>query len=158
MARQNVYCPQCKACRYWSKDSDFDPETKDFKNFWACDNCNYKKPIIKRKRKLIDTEWGQMTAAQERAIKRMLKDCVEHDTRMDGGHIKHFEVTNHGAFVCVVMETGRENDENTLASVFCRVRRQVFIRKGGGISIVDRSSKEFKTRSGWFHVINHYQH
>lgn len=74
-----------------------------------------------------------MTAAQERAVKRIRK-LAENCFYSDAWEIKEWEVNENEYFVSVIVEIGHKNDEGTLAAIICRDRAHLFIGKRGGIT------------------------
>ena len=74
-----------------------------------------------------------MTKSQERAIAR-IERLVQKELYNDEYEIKEWDVHENEYFVSLVVETGRKNDEGTLASIICRDRAHLFIGKRGGIT------------------------
>jgi hypothetical protein len=61
---------------------------------------------------------------------------------IDGGRyeIKQERINNLGYFISYTIETGLPNDEGTLASAICRVYKQFFIGKRGGVTLCHTES------------------
>lgn len=74
-----------------------------------------------------------MTAAQERALKRIQK-LVENEFYSDDYEIKEWDVKENEYFVSLVVEYGMKNDEGTYAEIFARNRAHLYIGKKGGVS------------------------
>jgi hypothetical protein len=62
-------------------------------------------------------------------------------------YVKEFEVEESEHFLIIYSVTGLKNDEGTMAAVFARDRRHIFIGKRGGIFAYGRNSVKYK---GWF--------
>lgn len=81
------------------------------------------------------------------------RDLYRNDPRYE---IKEFEVTetDYGT-VIVCSVTGVKGDEGTMAEVFCRVKRHIFIGPRGGLktSIYNKYKKKFVELTGWSHVM-----
>ena len=76
-----------------------------------------------------------MTNAQEKAVARIKKLAETlHSYHADRYEIKEWKVEENEFFVEVIVEVGMKDDEGTMASIFCRERAQLFIRKCGGIT------------------------
>lgn len=87
-----------------------------------------------------------MTPSQAKAIERIKNNIVERDKRTGGGHIKKWEVTESPdtSLVFLVAELGRENDEGTMAEVFCRFRAHYAIYVRGRVKILSVESGTYK--------------
>jgi len=74
-----------------------------------------------------------MNDKQRSVIGKLRIDILANDShRNDGYEYKRFEVKEHSGFIEIISEVGLIDDENTLASVFARTRRQIFIGPRGG--------------------------
>lgn len=99
-----------------------------------------------------------MTKAQEAAIQRIKRYIEQHDLyRNDPKYeFKEFTVeeTDYGTII-VYSVTGLKDDEGTLAAVFARNRRQIFIGKRGGLRGLKWDDKRKKTTylTGWSDVM-----
>jgi len=84
-----------------------------------------------------------MTPSQKKAVewfKREFFDYNSHVTKEDYEY-KEWEVQDHDyGMVSIVAEVGMKNDEGTMAAVFCRARKHVFIGKKGGFSWYDNNA------------------
>jgi hypothetical protein len=78
-----------------------------------------------------------MNATQERKIEQIKAAMLENASLggLSNVEIKQLEVSENGHFVSLVIEVGRVGDEDTMASIYCRDRRQVFIGKRGGVQL-----------------------
>jgi hypothetical protein len=91
-----------------------------------------------------------MTKQQARVVEQIKRWVKERDLYSDEEHyeIKKLEVeeTEEGTvrFYCI---TGRKEDEGTLAAVFCRKRRHIFIGKRGGMRCFKWDEKKNKSRT-----------
>lgn len=78
-----------------------------------------------------------MNAKQERMIEVIKSKMLERAS--NGGlaevEVKQLEVIDGEHFVSLCIEVGRVGDEETMASVYCRDSRQIFIGKRGGVSL-----------------------
>ena len=97
-----------------------------------------------------------MTKYQEKAIERIKRYIEEHDLRGDEYEFKEFTVeeTDYGT-VIVYSVTGLKNDEGTMAAVFCRRRRLIFIGVRGGLTSQrwDPEKKKHVRLKGWSDVM-----
>lgn len=99
-----------------------------------------------------------MTKYQEKAVERIKRYIEEHDLHRNDERyeIKEFSVeeTDYGT-VIVYSVTGLKNDEGTLASVFCRNIRHIFIGKRGGLRSQrwDTEKKKCIDLKGWSDVM-----
>lgn len=99
-----------------------------------------------------------MTRAQEIAVQKIRKYIEENDMHKNDPdyEFKEFKVkeTDYGTVV-VYSVTGRKNDDGTMAAVFCRNRRQIFIGKRGGLRGFKYDSDKKKTTElkGWSDVL-----
>jgi hypothetical protein len=74
-----------------------------------------------------------MTNSQKKALE-MIKALVISEFYSDQWEIKKFEITDCGSFLSVIIETGRINDEGTMAQIFARDYAHLFIGKRGAIT------------------------
>lgn len=101
-----------------------------------------------------------MTKYQEKAIEKIKRYIEEHDLHRNDERyeIKEFSVeeTDYGTVV-VYSVTGLKNDEGTMAAIFCRTRRHIFIGKRGGLksSKWDSEKKKIINLQGWSDVMIH---
>lgn len=61
---------------------------------------------------------------------------------------KQFEIKDYDSFVSVSIETGRKNDEGTLAAVLCRDHLHLFIGKRGAITYWQTGRKTTQRLNG----------
>jgi len=80
-----------------------------------------------------------MTERQKHKVEWLRDRVLEHDGHGDGYEYKKFEL--HGftdsSLVWVISEVGKEGDEDTMASVFCRTMRHIMIGPRGGMTLVN---------------------
>ena len=101
-----------------------------------------------------------MTKYQEKAIERIKRYIEEHDLHRNDERyeIKEFSVeeTDYGK-VIVYSVTGLKDDEGTMAAIFCRNIRHIFIGKRGGLksSKWDPKKKKYIDLKGWSDVMIH---
>jgi len=99
-----------------------------------------------------------MTKYQEKAVERIKRYIEEHDLHGNDERyeFKEFTVeeTDYGT-VIVYSVTGLKNDEGTMAAIFCRRRRHIFIGKRGGLksSKWDSEKKKSINLQGWSDVM-----
>lgn len=99
-----------------------------------------------------------MTRAQEIAVQKIKRYIEQNDMRKNdpGYEFKEFTVedTDYGT-VIVYSVTGLKEDEGTLASVFGRTTRHIFIGKRGGLKCPKWDSKRKKSTylTGWSNVL-----
>lgn len=130
---KSIVCPNClpeelkhKAKRlsgYWDVDREA--------GIAKCHNCGYERPFHSR-----SFPEGQMTTAQKRVVEEIRHAVLHNDGYGDNYEYKRFnvELTDFGK-VQVLTEVGRIGDEGTMAEVFARTRRQIFIGKRGGLTL-----------------------
>lgn len=100
-----------------------------------------------------------MTNAQEKMLERIKKDIPEFDFygQPDLYEIKRWEVkeSTYG-IVEVIFVTGLKEDEGTVANVFCRKHRQLFIGTNGGVTTCkyNRKLKRTVEINGFFRCMN----
>ena len=85
-------------------------------------------------------ETVEMNVKQAATVKWLAAEILAHDGSTANPALyeyKRFEVTEHGAFVCVISEVGLIGDEGTAASILCRTRRQIHISKRGGTKLMN---------------------
>jgi hypothetical protein len=87
-----------------------------------------------------------MTKSQERTINE-IKAHFEAQNERRGTEFKQFEVNDTEYLVSLVIVTGGINDEGTMAEVFARDRRHLFIGKRGGIKLANPGRYNEKTKS-----------
>ena len=99
------------------------------------------------------------TDRQKVAIEDLLNKIEDLDflSRPESYEFKEIEVTDNTSeyrtrpTLCLVTEVGRKSDEGTLAAVFARTRRQIFIGPDGGISTLvatKRGQKSYRIIKG----------
>ena len=99
-----------------------------------------------------------MTKYQEKAIERIKRYIEEHDLHGNDERyeIKEFSVeeTDYGT-VIVYSVTGLKDDEGTMAAIFCRRRRLIFIGVRGGLRSQkwDPKKKKYIDLKGWSDVM-----
>ncbi|MDO4266409.1 MAG: hypothetical protein Q4C63_08135 [Eubacteriales bacterium] len=98
-----------------------------------------------------------MTKAQEETIEEIRQEIPRFDFYNETSYeIKEWEVkeTEWGTVV-LTFETGRKNDEGTLASVLCRKSRQLFIGKRGGVAcyIYNEKTKRIQRIQGLYNCM-----
>lgn len=102
-----------------------------------------------------------MTNAQEKTIQAIKEYIEKHDMYNDDAYeIKKFEVkeTDYGA-VIVYAESGRKNDEGTMAALLCRRIRHIFIGVRGGVKSSKYDKGKSKDLKGWSNVMIYgYRH
>lgn len=100
-----------------------------------------------------------MNKRQEATVKSIKAYIEANDLHgADGYEIKTFEVKEmEWGAIQVYSVAGLKNDEGTMAEVFARTRRQIFIGKRGGIRTNNYNSDTKKTvfLSGWADVMIH---
>lgn len=130
--------PECCGARMRSEIShctcDLDRNRVEFTTFvdvWECQNCHVVLPRQKRKARV-----ERMTPAQVAALEEFKREFI----RAHAGHRQdEYEIKTESQSlmstgdVAYVIELGRKNDENTMASVFCRDRVQVSRSQGSYI-------------------------
>jgi len=101
-----------------------------------------------------------MTKQQEAMVERIKRYIEEHDLHRNDERyeIKEFSVeeTDYGT-VIVYSVAGLKNDEGTMAAIFCRNIRHIFIGKRGGLksSKWDSEKKKSINLQGWSDVMIH---
>lgn len=102
-----------------------------------------------------------MTKQQENAIEQIKKAIPRFDFygHPESYEIKKLEVIDEyeeWGRVIVYVETGRVEDEGTLAEMICRKRRQIFIGPRGGCIAYKYNAKSKKSVrvEGFFRVMN----
>lgn len=80
----------------------------------------------------------EMTRQQKRQVEYLRREIIEHDGHSDDCEYKRFDVKIYDwGKVSVISEVGRKSDEGTMAEVFGRTRRHIFIGKRGGMELVN---------------------
>jgi hypothetical protein len=99
-----------------------------------------------------------MTKQQEIMVERIKRYIEKHDLFNNDPRyeFKEFSVeeTDYGT-VIVYSVTGLKNDEGTMAAIFCRNKRHIFIGKRGGLKSSKWDSKKNKSINlqGWSDVM-----
>lgn len=90
-----------------------------------------------------------MTSKQKKTIELLTKAIENNDflgKYKDDYEFKEYKVTEYEEFGYVELYcvSGLKNDEGTMASIFCRRTRQIFIGKNGGLRCYDNTKKNNK--------------
>ena len=98
----------------------------------------------------------QMNRTQEKTIEAIRAYILRHDCFCNDPayEIKKFEIEPLGVgdIVVVYAVSGRRNDEHTMASIFARTTRHIFIGPKGGITAIGNKSRRYK---GWTNAMIH---
>lgn len=124
MSTRSIICKQC------GNDSW---ETDIFNNVANCINCHAERPFYPR-----STQTDKMSLAQEEMISFIKETVLDNDSHgyKHTHEYKKFEVKLlEWGTVQVLTEVGGKNDEGTMAAIFCRVRRQIFVGRKGGLTL-----------------------
>jgi len=105
-------------------------------NIASCTNCGYERPYVTRKAFTS----GKKTQAQEKALEWLKREIMKHDSHNNPERceFKKWEVTltDYGK-VYLVSEVGGKDDEGTMAAVFARSYRLIWIGPRGGLKLVN---------------------
>lgn len=86
-----------------------------------------------------------MNERQERALTWLRSAIMNHDGRANDPdyEYKRFEVTEHPECHCVSLVTvvGLKGDEGTMAQIFARTHRHIWIGKRGGLKLLNAKHK-----------------
>lgn len=84
-----------------------------------------------------------MTKRQEAVLKAIEQQIERFDFygHPEAYEVKEWKVTENCDRVELVFETGRKNDEGTMAAILCRKRRQAFISPRGSITVIMWNAK-----------------
>ncbi len=98
-----------------------------------CTNCGFERPFHQR-----NARTDKMSPTQEKMIAFAKEQIFENDSNgySENYEYKRFEVKllDWGK-VEVLSEVGCKGDEGTLATIFCRTRRHIFIGRRGGLTL-----------------------
>jgi hypothetical protein len=142
--RSNVPCPNNCGCRWWNRE--FDTTNSDLANgkwvwVWKCRNCSLTQPIVTHGHARHQTEFGMVTRAQERILKRLRDAIMAFDNVLGNYEMKRFEVKiSESGTASLVAETGRKGDEGTAMELF-RTIRHLFVGPNGCVSCYEKDSK-----------------
>ena len=100
---------------------------------WKCYNCGKLTPVRTRK---ANVQENGMTPAQEKAIAMLREQMVRAYGHTDYEY-KKWEVKPQDGFVSLLAEVGMKGDEGTMAAVYCRECRHVFIGLKGGLTLAN---------------------
>ena len=121
-------------------------------NFWEtfgdtadCTNCGFERPFHQR-----NARTDKMSPAQEKMIVFAREQIFENDSNgyPENHEYKRFEVEllDWGE-VQILTEIGSKTDEGTMAAIFCRTRRHIFIGRKGGLTLCN-PARFVKDREG----------
>lgn len=101
----------------------------------------------------------ELTAKQARVIQQIKTAIlsVKYGYTESSYEIKRFEITlpKEGEDLAfLVTETGRKNDEGTLASCICRDHRVIMIGRNGGTELLNPKKKGRTVNRGLWHVLH----
>lgn len=109
-----------------------------------CTNCGFERKFHSRQART-----DKISRAQEEAIELIREVVLENDgLHSEDYEFKKFEVQllDWGS-VQVLTEVGSKTDEGTLAAILCRTKRQIFIRRRGGLTLLN-PAKFVKNKQG----------
>jgi hypothetical protein len=96
-----------------------------------------------------------MTPKQKHIIKKLKEDIIVRDgcgkRHCKDYEYKEFSLEDLGGTIRLFSQVGLKNDEGTMASIYGRTTRHIFIRKGGGLELANAKDKN-KSR-GYFNVV-----
>lgn len=80
-----------------------------------------------------------MNDIQKRVIDQFCEQVIARNARISPKpvEIKHKEIADHGSLVFLILEVGMVGDETTLASLLCRDRRHILIKRKGGVTLLN---------------------
>ena len=98
-----------------------------------------------------------LTRGQVKAVEDILREIVKQKSYggAEGYEFKYIDIRDGNPdrpMIFLITEYGRVNDENTMASIFCRDHRVFSLGKNGGIRLL--TGKKYDPE-GLFHSINH---
>lgn len=142
MTFTSIACPHCnqwhgktlpngqKPRSIWELRFNYDTE----KDEAVCMNCGYRRPYHKRK-----GNKAVMTQAQLDQVEYirdfLIRKATEYGSDREYKRFE-FQLLETGT-VSLIAEIGSPNDEGTLAGVFCRETRHLFIGRRGGLTLVN---------------------
>ena len=98
-----------------------------------------------------------MTKQQEIMVERIKRYIEKHDLFNNDPRyeFKEFTVEETDYGTVLFIQTGLKNDEGTMAAIFCRTIRQIFIGKRGGLEKPKMDDKKKKSiqLNGWSDVM-----
>lgn len=134
MSTLSIECKKCKNT-FW----------ETFSNTAECINCGFERPFHSRQART-----DKMSPAQEEMIEFAKKQILVNDSNgyPEAHEYKQFDVKllNWGK-VQILTEVGSKTDEGTMAQIFCRTRRQIFIGRKGGLKLCN-PAKFVKDKEG----------
>ncbi len=98
-----------------------------------CTNCRFERPFHQR-----NARTDVMSSAQEKMVAFAKEQIFKNDSMgyPKKHEYKQFEVKllDWGS-VSILTEVGSKTDEGTMAAIFCRTRRHIFIGRKGGLTL-----------------------
>lgn len=98
-----------------------------------------------------------MNQVQQEMVERLKTAILEKNSGSRGSEIKKLEIREFYNTVSMVIEVGMPGDEGTMASVFARDYRHIFIGPRGGLEICNTKTKTGKYRKsrqrGWINAV-----
>lgn len=98
-----------------------------------CTNCGFERPFHSRQ-----SRTDKMSPAQEKMIKFAKEQIFLNDSNgYPGTHeykLFKVELLDWGS-VSILSEVGRMSDEGTMAAIYCRTRRHIFVGRKGGLTL-----------------------
>ena len=97
-----------------------------------------------------------MTPSQKKAVQAIRQEIIDRHGYGDTKEFKKFEVKelDWGGKISVCTSYGLINDEGTMASIFCRDERYLFVGPRGGIELANCKRKSKAKVTGLFDSIN----
>lgn len=98
-----------------------------------CTNCGFERVYYSRQ-----SRTDKMSPAQEKMVAFAKKQILENDSNgyPETHEYKRFEVELlEWGSVSILSEVGSKTDEGTMAAIFCRTRRHIFIGRRGGLTL-----------------------
>ena len=90
-----------------------------------------------------------MTDKQREMVDWLREQILFHDglRNTDEHEYKSFDInTEYSSFVAVSTVVGQKGDEGTMASVFCRTRRNITVGPRGGMTLLNTARYDKKTK------------
>lgn len=119
---KSIPCPECS--------NDF---WETFGDIADCTNCGFERPFHQRQART-----DVISPAQEKMIAIAKERIFANDSNgYPGTHeykLFKVELLDWGV-VQILTEVGRKSDEGTMAAIFCRTRRQIFVGRKGGLTL-----------------------
>jgi len=140
---------------FWSKETYTDEEISYMADVIGDTAGDWLSHLDEVRDEVMEKAKDGMTPSQVKKTILLINKIYYKNASCGATEIKKLEVELLGwGTVSLIVEMGRENDEGTMASIFARDHRHIFIGKKGGCKITGTKTKTGKWRKGYLHGVH----